>query len=201
MHCSECGVILDENELHCPHCGQLNMDEVTGSSWPMWSITLLVAVLGLLCVLLIFEVATYGPIDQPPNYHTTINFAIPEMTNRTIIDEVRWDASMEVLKVTPRDELHPWTHIHITIKGSDGNILNRDLAINPYDASRLDDGLDGTVEVQAWYIDESENPNKLEPMDQVILTGLTKDYEESIVEFDIQYNHMAPSMVFLPEFV
>lgn len=176
------------------------MDEVTGSSWPMLSITLLVAVLGLLCVLLIFEVATYGPIDQPPNYHTTINFATPDMINRTIDDEVRWDASLEVLKVTPRDALHPWTHIHITIKGSNGGILKQDLPILPYDVSELDDASDYTVEVQAWYIDESADPNKLEPTDQVILTGLTKDYEESIVEFDIRYNHMAPSTVFLTEF-
>ncbi len=79
--------------------------------------------------------------------------------------------------------------------------MKQDLPIFPYDVSELDDASDGTVDVQAWYIDESEDPNKLEPTDQVILTGLTKDYEESIIEFDIQYNYMAPSTVFLTEFV
>jgi hypothetical protein len=198
--CKECNLKLENGVKNCPRCGKLYEKEQKGSSWPMWSITLLVAVLGFLCVLLIYEVATYGPIDGPPYYHTSINFASPEMTRRTIDDEVRWDASMEIHKVSPKDEIHPWTNIHIAIKGSNGTRLVEKMVINPYDVSDFDDGSDGNIDIQAWYIDESEHPNKLEPYDRVIITGLTRDFEESWVEFHIQYNHVGPSMVFLSEF-
>lgn len=104
--------------MYCPRCGQINMDEVTGSSWPMWSITLLFAILGVLCILLIYAVAIYEPI---PDYSLTINLASPTLEERTIDDDVRWDASITVNKLTPRDEVLRWKEAYIVIKESDGS--------------------------------------------------------------------------------
>ena len=198
QRCTKCYGPLNEGEQECPWCGFDPQRQKGDGSLSFTTVLVMVAVLGLLSIVLVYQVATYEP--PPPYYHTSYNFAKPLITNRTVDDGVVWDATMKVNKVTPRDELHAFSRIQITIEDTNRNVLDRNVKLRPYDETALDDGSDGTVDVQAWYIDDVEHPKKLSPGDQIIITGMTKDYEGCLIIMDIQDNYMAASTVFLRGF-
>lgn len=55
--------------------------------------------------------------------------------------------------------------------------LQRFVEFNPNEPSKYDDATDGKIEIQGWYIKNSEHPNIVVATDQIIITGLNEAYE------------------------
>lgn len=198
MRCTKCYGPLEEGRQECPWCGFDPQRQEEGGSLSFNTVLVMVAILGMLSIVLVYQVATYEP--PPPYYHTSVSFASPVITNRTVDDGIRWDATMRVIKVAPKDELHPWSRVHVTVVGLEGDVLKRDLKFRPYDESNVDDGSDGTVDVQLWYIDDQEHPGRLSYDDQIIITGMTREYDGCIVRLNVEDNYGGPSTVILQGF-
>lgn len=197
LRCSECKGRLKEGETECPWCGHETPPRKKRELFSFASVWVMVAVLGILILALVYLLATSEPLE--PSYHTTAQFSSPEISNRTVGTDVRWDASLDVVKVIPTDELHPWSNILIRLSrdGEKGPYLE----LRPFKETKLDDGSDGVIDIQAWYVDDEKRPGVLSRGDQIIITGMTEDYEGCMVELHIQDNFMAPSTVRLDDFV
>ena len=158
----------------------------------------MVAILGILCLVLIYVAVFFDPYP----YNSTRYFvATPEITNRTIDDEVRWDATVEITNVLPPDEYHHWSRIHLQVTNRDGIVLNMRLDLNEYDESKLDDNEDGTIMVQAWYIDKSYPPKGVSRNDKIVITGMSRAYERAYVRIVIEDNHGGSDFMLPDEFV
>lgn len=188
---------LTEGEPECPWCG-FNPDATDADKGPSYGAMALYVVLGLMCIALLLLVMGY---PQPPTtYHTTVQLAIPEMTDRTVDDEVRWDTMITVNKVTPKDDLHSWSRVKITIEDVDGKAINHGLALQSYNESDVDDGSDGTIDVQAWYVDDTEHPGRLSAGDDIVITGMSRLYEGCVIKVEIKDNHGGGSTPLPDEF-
>lgn len=177
---------LTEGELECPWCG-FNPDATYAGKGESDGSIALYAVLGAMCIVLLLLVVIYP--QPPPTYRTHVSLATPEMTDRTVDDEVRWDVMIKVNKVAPKDDLHSWSRVKITIEDVDGKAINPGLELRSYNESDVDDGSDGTIEVQAWYVDDAEHPGRLSAGDEIVITGMSRLYEGYVVKVEIKDNH------------
>lgn len=196
LRCSECKGRLKEGETECPWCGHESPPRKKRELFSFASVWVMAAVLGILFLALVYFLSPSEPPE--PYYHTTVQFSSPEITSRTIGSDLRWDASLDVVKVTFKDDLHPWPNVLIRLdrSGEKGSYLE----LLPFNETQLDDGSDGSIDVQAWYVDDNERPGILSTGDQIIITGMTIDYEGCVVELHIQDNFMGPSTCRLDNF-
>jgi hypothetical protein len=77
--------------------------------------------------------------------------------------------------------LASYTDIRVIVKASDGSVLipaTKPLANNP---SNYDDGSDGSVDVQVWYVSITFG-SIMFAGDSFILTGMTDAYEGAMVQ-------------------
>ena len=111
----------------------------------------------------------------------TINMASPVVTQRTITDQIYWDADIEINKITPDLALASYTDIRVIVKASDGSVLIPSTKPLADDPSEYDDGSDGTVDVQVWY-DNIISGTIMFEGDSFILTGITDAYEGATVQ-------------------
>jgi hypothetical protein len=107
---------------------------------------------------------------------TTVAIEHQELTQRPVSDDVVWDETMRVRKVTPKDDKIIWADAGVIIKGSDGNVLVYDLSILPDDPALYDDGSSVPVEVQIWFV-EMDGNERMGSGDLIKITGLDERYE------------------------
>ena len=109
-----------------------------------------------------------------------MNLASPVVNTRDIGEEVYYDAVLNVNRVTPRDSDVPFIEIGIVVRAADGSVLIPMTWPEPHDVDRYDDGSDGRVDVEAWYVSVASR-NDLMPGDAFLLTGMTTAYEGATV--------------------
>ena len=112
----------------------------------------------------------------------TLNIGIPSVVQRTISDEAYWDASLNINKLTPKDETVPWSDIRVVVKSALGSVLNAMTRPNADDPFEYDDGSDGSVDVQFWYDTTIPGNDFVMAGDTILITGMTDDYEGATIE-------------------
>jgi len=199
--CTNCKGPLTEGDPECPWCGSDPTKPVKGRELSHGSMLVMVAVLGMLVLALIYVVAMYEPVPESDySYtHAAINLSSPTVTNRTIEEEVRWDAIFNVNKITPRDQTFQWDDVYIEVRGEDGSYMHRHLELSPDDPSMYDDGSDGRIALQVWSIENTDRPDRMEAGDKIRITGMTEEYEGCTITLHREGNRHA-SLTFPQEF-
>jgi hypothetical protein len=125
--------------------------------------------------------AISGMIVEPDPGMITVNFQSPSVTQRTIGEEVHYDATLNVNKITPKDERVRYTELRVIMKSASGSVLMTATQPRPHDPTRYDDGSLGLVGVQVWYVSVSGGTD-LSAGDALVFSGMTTDYEGATIE-------------------
>ncbi len=111
----------------------------------------------------------------------TFQIGSPEVSIRLSGEEVIWDGTLIINKVTPRDEKVDWTEVRVVVKSSDGSILNIASQPQPYDPSAITDGGISGTDVQFWF-EDNDGDGKVDAGDIILVTGMNDDqYEGALV--------------------
>ena len=149
---------------------------------PPWVVVLVVVlIIAFSGVMTVIWLATSGPADDIAVEMTTVNLANPQVETRTVGEEVYYDATMNINKITPRGENVAWEDVRVIVISSDGSVLLTATQPSWHDPAEYDDGSDGSVDVQVWYVCSDAGPNMREG-DALKLTGMTLDYEGALIE-------------------
>jgi hypothetical protein len=155
-----------------------------------------IVVIVLIAIPLVIAIMWLGILTSVIEEETekvTINMASPDVTQRTITDQVYWDAELVINKITPDLVLVSYTDVRVIVKSADGSVLITATEPLPDDSSDYDDGSDGTVDVQVWY--DSFTTIMVEG-DSFKLTGMTDAYEGATVQ--IMHNDRLIGSTILP---
>jgi len=145
---------------------------------PVIGTILMVAITVVLAAVLWLMVS--GMIGGQEEQKITVNLgspSTPEKFNRGATDV--WDTSMNVNRITPKDQKVLWTELKILIKSSTGSLLltsTAPTADNPAAYSVATPPL-----VQVWYVEMGAN-TKLDAGDTIKITGMSTLYEGATVE-------------------
>jgi len=136
-------------------------------------IALVVGAMILVVIGIVLITLLIGSIDDnvgpsPP----TIQVQPPIVHNRQVGGDTHWDAITIVATVSSEGAGTPWSNVRYVLRSSGGDVLLEGTAPLPDNASMYDDGSDGSVDIQAWYVD-IDGDGMLGPVDLLKLTGLT----------------------------
>ncbi len=106
----------------------------------------------------------------------------PHMQARDINGTFYWDATVVIDRVTPRDEQVLWGEVWVSIKSENGSLLDAAMQPSIDNPGGYDDDTDGSVDVEAWFIETRTGDVKMSGGDGIKLTGLTPDYEGATVQ-------------------
>ena len=109
--------------------------------------------------------------DRPMFYE----FDDPIAESRVVAGDEYWDV---LFKVTDYEEMDPtlWSEFEVVVTSSSGKELFRTTTVNEDAPSKYDNGTDGTVDVEAWYIDTGSD-SFMEKGDYLVFTGLTEEFQ------------------------
>jgi flagellin-like protein len=150
---------------------------------PVIGTILMVAITVVLAAVLWLMVS--GMISTDDSDKTTVTLASPSVTSESRTNPC-WDVTLNVQKITPKDDKVKWTELRIIIKGADGSVLNQastpalnDPVGTPYNdpAGLL------TTQVQFWYVEVTAGDDKLDAGDGIKITGMGTAYEGAYIEF------------------
>jgi len=146
------------------------------------AIVLLVVVVVIGAVVFFMFIASVE--DNLDDGSKTVRFSSPNVQPRQINGTTYWDATIPVSSVDPSDAAIEFTDLRAILRDQDGALLSSVRLV--YDMPSLyDDGSDGTVSVEAWFLDENSDL-QISAGDSVKLTGMTSDYERATLE--LQWN-------------
>ena len=146
---------------------------------PVIGTILMVAITVVLAAVLWLMVS--GMISTSDEDKITVNLASPNVQQRTAGATQIWDATLNINKMTPKDEKVLWTEVKVIIKASSGSIL--DTATVPLlDGSvAYDDDAAGGVTVEFWYVETGAN-TQMNAGDAIKITGMADTYEGATLE-------------------
>jgi flagellin-like protein len=138
---------------------------------PVIGTILMVAITVVLAAVLWLMVS--GMITGPDEEKVTVNLATPDVQQQTRATLTCWDATLNINKMTPKDEKVLWSATKIIVKSSSGSVLTSATTLTAdapatYDA---DGDADGDIEVQYWYV-ETTGDTKMSAGDAVKITGM-----------------------------
>lgn len=126
--------------------------------------------------------AISGAVTSTEEQRLTVNLATPSVTHRLISDQHHWDTVLNINKATPRDEDVIWAEISIVVHHNDGSILLPSTQVSPDIGGVYDDGSDGSVDVEVWFVEITTGDNRLSAGDAIKITGMTADFEGGFIQ-------------------
>ena len=202
MKCEKCGTFLMDGTDFCTSCGAPTvhgkfadveppappsvtpvsppsnddrskpLSEGSGIVWAVAGAVILIAALMFIYI----DTAPWSEVE-PDAEKTTINLANPVVRNRTIADEKHWDAVISIDKISPKNEQVLWDETRLVVKSSNGTTLHAKAAMDLDDPLAYDDGSDGKVSAQFWYVETATGDVYLDAGNSIRLTGLSEEYE------------------------
>ncbi len=165
-------------------------------SFPVGLVVLIVVlVIAIPAIFAVMWLGFSGMVVEPEEEErVTVNLASPELDQRTIGEEVHWDAELDVNKITPRHSVVAYEDVRVFIKSADGRVLlpsKRPLPDSPGD---YDDGSTGPVKVQVWYQSIIDTGFMTET-DTIKLTGFTTEYEGAHIEITLDGERIASTVL------
>ncbi len=122
-----------------------------------------------------------GAVTSTEEQRLTVQLSSPSVTQRTISDQASWDTVLNINMVTPRDEDVLWAEVFVVLHSHDGGILLPSTLVSP-DIGVNDDGSDGAVDVEVWFIEITTGDNRLSAGDAIKITGMTAEFEGGFVQ-------------------
>ncbi len=111
----------------------------------------------------------------------TVQIGSPEITTRLSGEEVIWDATLPILKVTPKDEKARWTDVKVVVKSADGSVLNELSQLQPYPTDITDSGV-GDADIQLWFVDATGD-GIVSAGDKILVTCMNgRQYEGALLQ-------------------
>jgi hypothetical protein len=126
--------------------------------------------------------AISGAVTSTEEQRLTVQLASPSVTQRMISDQPYWDTVLNINKVTPRDEDVLWVETTIAIKSNTGSILLPNMQLSHDNWGVYDDGSDGAVDVEVWFIETTTGDNRLSAGDAIKITGMTTEFEGGLIQ-------------------
>jgi flagellin-like protein len=147
---------------------------------PVIGTILMVAITVVLAAVLWLMVS--GMITGPDEEKVTVNIATPDVQAQTRTNPC-WDATLNINKITPKDEKVKWTEVRCVIKSASGSILNTALAPTAdTPASYNDPAGTGPGVVQFWFVETDAGDTKMSAGDAIKVTGMDVGYEGATVD-------------------
>lgn len=174
---------MSEDEQQCPWCGREPGSILREEAGPGLSVPTMAIVIALMVVATGFLVVNLH--EDSLYVDTRLEFSSPELTNRTVDEQVLWTVTVVTLKVTPEDEPVPISELRVKVLGPDGTVLQKQIRVRPFDVSKLYDGSDGSRTVQAWYVNEDGDKDNIGDPDLIRVSGLSDAFERGVVRLMI----------------
>jgi len=92
-----------------------------------------------------------------------------------------WDATMNVNKITPKDEKVSWSEVKMIVKSSAGSVLQPSIGLTQ-DTLTYDDIDGAVVDLEFWYVETTTGDTKMSAGDGIKITGMPQAWEGAIVE-------------------
>ena len=151
---------------------------------PVIGTILMVAITVVLAAVLWLMVS--GMISTSDEDKITVNLASPNVqkfdTRTAAALDYRWDATLNVNKITPKDQKVLWSEVKVIIKASSGSILNAATGpLTDLGAVYDTDAADGTVTVEFWFVETGGNL-QMNAGDAIKVTGMADTYEGATLE-------------------
>ncbi len=147
-----------------------------------WIIVLVVVLLiAVPFVAVMGWLAISGAVTSTVEQRLTVQLSSPSVTQRTISDQAYWDTVLNINMVTPRNEDVLWAEVFVVLHSHDGGILLPSTLVSP-DIGVYDDGSDGAVDVEVWFIEITTGDNRLSAGDAIKITGMTVEFEGGFVQ-------------------
>ena len=145
---------------------------------------LMVAIVVVLAAVVYIVVSGMLQFEDEDKVSMTMNFPDVEGKARGATPTYVWDVSLEVTKVIPSEYKLVWTDVYISIKSSNGSVLQTSsklLADNPalYDNNDADG-----IDVEFWYIETSASNLIVSGGDSIKITGMDVSYEGCTIQFN-----------------
>ena len=170
---------------HRPHLGDSKSSALEESPSKGQSNSSLILVLVAICCvvfLVVFYIFVIAPVQEvgPPE-RLVIGMASPTVEQRSIDGQVRWDTILNINWMSPEDARPSWADVRVIVKSSDGMVLESQRAPEE-DLGFYDDGADGTIDVELWFIERGSRDSVIAVGDAIRITGMTEEYQEATVE-------------------
>ena len=149
--------------------------------------------------LLLFAIGlavVYTPCTPPYPERASVTLDLPVVVQRTIDGQTRWDATVDIHKVSPKDLTASWDRIGLAVQGRDGNVLLGETHPSPDDVTGYDDASDSIIDVQIWYVESGSKDYRMSSGDSFKLTGMTASFEGAL--FKIYFEGERVGDVHLP---
>ena len=158
---------------------------------PVIGTILMVAITVVLAAVLWLMVS--GMISTEESDKTTVNLASPSVKSFDVTERTTacWDVTLNINKITPKDDKVKWSELRVIVKGEDGSVLNQAATPNANTGVYAGDATSlipaGTVEF--WYVEVTAGDLKMDAGDGVKITGMTDgtgvtdDYQGASVEW------------------
>lgn len=126
-------------------------------------------------------VANSGCGCESDDEKLTVQIGSPEISTRLSGDEVIWDATLPILKVTPKDEKAHWANVKVVVKSADGSVLHELSQLQPYPTAITDSGV-GDAGVQFWF-KEGTGDGIVSAGDKILVTSMNAvQYEGALLQ-------------------
>jgi len=112
-----------------------------------------------------------GMLEDPDEPMITVSVDKPCVTARGAV----YDATVNVIRVTPEDQIVPWSQLYVLVKSYNGSLLNQSTLPNPDTNATYHDY------VEIWYVEVTPGDDKMGGSDSIKITGMTKAYEGATV--------------------
>ena len=121
---------------------------------------------------------------DPEDDELTVQIGPPEVSTRLSGEETIWDATLPILKVTPKDESARWTNVKVVVKSADGSVLDELSQLQPYPADITDSGV-GDADIQFWFEDPTGD-GIVSAGDKILVTCMNgRQYEGALLQLVI----------------
>jgi hypothetical protein len=158
----------------------------------MITIVIVVVVIGAIIVAALAIDWDLSPPEEPKEPRS-IDMDTPTVTQRTIGDGTFWDSTASVTVIDPPDAEVIWESVRVVVKDANTSVLMGKTSPEPNNPPMYDNGSDGKVDVQVWYID-IDGDGHMETGDRL---KFTERYEGAKVE--IYYGQRQIGTFTLPE--
>jgi hypothetical protein len=112
----------------------------------------------------------------------TINIASPQMDHREDVDPNVWDATLNINKVTPKDEWTRWEDIRVVVKSMEGMVLVEHSRLEVNDPSGYYPHGSWDSQIRFWFVEAGDN-HRIDALDAIVISGLTPEFEGATIEF------------------
>jgi flagellin-like protein len=143
---------------------------------------LMVAIVVVLAAVVYIVVSSMLTVQDEDKVAVTMNFPDVESHSRGTTPTVVWDVTLDITKVIPGGYKLVWNDVFVSIKSSNGSMLQPKTALAPDNPSIYDNvDVDG-IDVEFWFVETSADNTIVSGGDSLKVTGLDTWYEGATIQ-------------------